>query len=334
MPRQVDSIRQFRLAILALVALVLLGTLGYHVLAGMEPLDALFTTVATLGTLNVREYGRADIKIFTICLMVFGVSTVFWAGTSLIQAMVGEQMWHALQRKKMQKQISKLKDHFIVCGFGRMGQQIVGDLQRECVDHVVIESNPEQLPKLVAQDIPFVEGNASDNKALKAAGVERAKGLITVAPTDEDNVFITLSARGLNPRLFIAARSIQVDNEDKLRMAGADRVMSPYVMGGRRMATAVLRPNVLDFLEIAMHAADLRMMIEELTINPSSRLIEQTIANCGLKRDTGVTIIAIKRESGKMVANPTADEMLHEHDVLIVIGTPEQLEKALKLTGV
>ena len=331
MPRQIDPVRQFRLAILVLVALVLLGTLGYHVLLRMELLDALFTTVATLGTLNVHDYRDPAAKIFTICLIVFGVSTVFWAGTSLIQAVVGEQMWHALQRKKMQKQISKMKDHFIVCGFGRMGQQVVGDLQREAVDHVVIESNPEQLPKLVAQDIPFIEGNASDNKTLKSAGVERARGLITVAPTDEDNVFITLSARGLNPRLFIAARSIQVDNEDKLRMAGADRVMSPYVMGGKRMAAAVLRPNVLDFLELAMHTADLRMMIEELTINPGSRLIEQTIANSGLKRDTGVTIIAIKRESGKMIANPTADEMLHELDVLIVIGTPEQLEKALKL---
>jgi len=334
MPKQIDPIRQFRLAILVLVALVLLGTLGYHVLeTNVSVSDALLRTVATLGTLNVEKPENESSKIFTICLIVFGVSTVFWAATSLIQAMVGEQMWHALQRKKMQKQISKMKDHLIVCGFGRMGQQIVSDLQRECVDHAVIEWNPDQLPKLIAQDIPFVEGNASDNKALKAAGIERARGLITVAPTDEDNVFITLSARALNPRLFIAARSIQVDNEDKLRMAGADRVMSPYVMGGKRMATAVLRPNVLDFLELAMHTDDLRMMIEELTIKPGSRLIEQNIADSGLKRDTGVTIIAIKRESGKMIANPVASEMLHEADVLIVIGTPEQLEKALKLAG-
>jgi voltage-gated potassium channel len=333
MSKEVDALKQFRMALLVLVALTLVGALGYHLLENKPPVDALFIAVATLGTLNVHTCTNEASKIFTICLMIFGVSTVFWAGTSLIQAVVGEQMWHALQRKKMQKQISRMKNHFIVCGFGRMGQQIVSDLQREGVEHCVIEWNPEQLPRLVSQDIPFVEGNASDNKALQAAGIEHARGLITVAPTDEDNVFITLSARALNPKLFIAARSIQVDNEDKLRMAGADRVMSPYVMGGKRMAAAVLRPNVLDFLELAMHADDLRMMIEEITVRAGSSLIRKTIADSVLKRETGVTIIAIKRVSGKMIANPTADEVLHEGDVLIVIGTPDQSEKAAKLAG-
>lgn len=335
MPQEVDALRQFRLALATLVALTALGVLGYHVLEGMSLLDALYMTVITLGTVGYKEVRVLDDtgKVFTICLVVFGVTTVFWAGASLIQALVGEQMWHALQRKRMEKHISKLRDHFIVCGFGRMGQQIVKDLQREGVGHCVIERNPEQLPKLVAQDIPFIEGNASDDKVLKAAGIERAKGLITVAPSDEDNVFITLSARALNSRLFTAARSIQEDNEDKLRMAGANTVMSPYVMGGKRMAASVLRPNVLDFLELAMHTDDIQMIIEELRISSSSRLIEETIASSGLKSDTGVTIIAIKRASGKMIPNPVAGEMLHEGDVLIVIGTPEQLQAAEKLSS-
>ena len=335
MPQQIDPIKQFRLAVIALVALVVLGTFGYHILENYSLLDALYMTVITLGTVGYREVRELDApgKVFTICLIVFGVSMVFWAGASLIQAVVGEQMWHAIQRKRMQKQIAKLRDHFIVCGYGRMGQQIVKDLQREGTPHCVIERNPEQLPKLVAQDIPFVEGNASDDKALKAAGIERAKGLITVAPSDEDNVFITLSARALNPRLFIVARSIQEDNEDKLRMAGADQVMSPYVMGGKRMATAVLRPNVLDFLELAMHTDDLRMMIEELVIGPGSKMIDSTIATSNLRKATGVTIIAVKKTSGRMVANPSADEVLHEGDVLIVLGTPDQLEKAEKLAN-
>lgn len=333
MRKEVDSIKQFRLALLVLVALALVGTYGYYELENVSLVDALFMTIATLGTLNVEQHPDMAGKIFTICLMIFGVATVFWAGTSLIQAVVGEQMWHALQKKKMQKQISKMRNHFIVCGFGRMGQQIVKDLQREGVDHCVIEWNPEQLPKLVAQDIPFVEGNASDNRALKAAGIEHARGLITVAPTDEDNVFITLSARALNPRLFIAARSIQEDNEDKLKMAGADRVMSPYVMGGKRMAAAALRPNVLDFLELAIHTDDMAMMIEELTISPGSILIDKAISDSNLKTQTGVTIIAIKRETGKILANPTANETLREGDVLIVIGVPDQLENAQKLAS-
>ncbi len=233
----------------------------------------------------------------------------------------------------MEKHISKLRNHYIICGFGRMGQQIVKDLLREGVDHCVIERNPEQLPKLVAQDIPFVEGNASDDKVLKAAGIEKAKGLITVSPTDEDNVFITLSARALNPSLFIVARSIQEENEDKLKMAGADRVMSPYVMGGKRMTQSVLRPNVLDFLELAMHTDDLQMMIEELTIGSGSELIGKSLKDSGLKSATGVTIIAINKASRKMIANPGPDELLGEDDVLIVLGTPEQLDKADALTN-
>lgn len=335
MSYQTDPIKQFRLALVALVALVALGTLGYHILERWTPLDSLYMTVITLGTVGYEVVKPLDVpgKVFTIILIVFGVTIVFWAGASLVQALVGEQVWHALQRKRMEKHISKLRNHYIICGFGRMGQQIVKDLLREGVDHCVIERNPEQLPKLVAQDIPFVEGNASDDKVLKAAGIEKAKGLITVSPTDEDNVFITLSARALNPSLFIVARSIQEENEDKLKMAGADRVMSPYVMGGKRMTQSVLRPNVLDFLELAMHTDDLQMMIEELTIGSGSELIGKSLKDSGLKSATGVTIIAINKASRKMIANPGPDELLGEDDVLIVLGTPEQLDKADALTN-
>ena len=204
-----DPIRQFRLALLALVALVVLGALGYHILEGWSGLDSLYMTVITLSTVGYKEVHELDPagKIFTMVLIVFGVGIVFWAGASLIEAVVGEQIWHAIQRKRMHTEISKLHNHYIICGYGRMGQQIAKDLQREGMPYVVIERNPEQLPKLIAQEIPFVEGNASDDKVLHAAGIESAKGLITVAPTDEDNVFITLSARALNPRLFIVARS-------------------------------------------------------------------------------------------------------------------------------
>jgi voltage-gated potassium channel len=258
---------------------------------------------------------------------VFGVAVVFWAAASLMEAVIGEQIWHALQRKRMDKRISRMRDHYVVCGFGRMGQQLVTDLQNEGVPHVVIEQNPEQLPKLIAQEIPFVQGNASDDKSLKAAGIERAKGLITVAPTDEDNVFITLSARALNPGLFILARSIMVDNENKLLVAGANRVMSPYVLGGRRMATAVLRPNVLDFLELAMHTEDLGIVIEELPLLPGSSLLGTRIGDSTIRKSTGAAVIAVKKHLGKMIANPPDDEVLAEGDILIVLGTPEQIKK-------
>ena len=333
MTGQTDAIKQFRLALLALVALVVLGTVGYHILEGWPLLDCLYMTVITLATVGFKEVGPLDGpgKVFTITLIIFGVGIVFWAGASLIEAVIGEQIWHALQRKRMQKHIDSMRDHYIICGFGRMGQQISRDLDREKVPYVVIELNPEQLPRLIAWDIPFIEGNASDDRALKAAGIERAKGLITVARSDEDNVFITLSAHALNPNLFIVARSILEENEGKLKMAGADRVMSPYVMGGRRMATAILRPNVLDFLELATYGEHPNMMIEELAISSDSCLVGQTIAGSKLRSEAGVTVVAIKRASGAMVPNPPADEVIAAGDVLIVLGVPEQLPRAERL---
>ena len=335
MPQQTDPIRQFRLAVVALAALIVLGTFGYQILEDWPTLDALYMTVITLATVGyaevhpLHEVGR----MFTIALVVFGVTIVFWAAASLVEAVVGEQIWHAIQRKRMRKHISKLHEHFIVCGFGRMGQQIVRDLQREGVQHCVIEINPEQLPKLVAQDIPFVEGNASDDEVLMSAGIESAKGLITVAPSDQDNVFITLSARALNPGLFIVARSILEENEDKIKIAGADRVMSPYVLGGRRMATAMLRPNVLDFLELAMQRDDLQIMLEEITIGPNSSVIGQSIEQSSLKTKTGVTVVAMKKSSGKMIANPSADEVLEDGDLLVILGLREQLDKAKRIAA-
>jgi len=334
MPQQTDPIKQFRLALMALVALVVLGTFGYRILMGWSILDSAYMTVITLATVGYKEVHPLDPtgKIFTMAMVIFGVSIVFWAGASLIEVVVGEQVWHALQRKRMIKHISAIKDHYIVCGYGRMGQQIVKDLIREKVPHVVIETNPEQLPKLIAQDIPFVEGDASNDKVLTAAGIERAKGLITVAPTDEDNVFITLSARALNPKLYIVARSIMQENEGKLKMAGANRVMSPYMLGGRRMAAAVLRPNVLDFLELAFHNDDLQLMVEELVVSPNSRIAGKTLGFCDIRSEIGATVLAIKKAAGKTIANPSPDEVVEPGDILIVLGDPKQLNKAQALT--
>ena len=329
-----DPINQFRLAVVALAALGVLGTFGYYILMDWTLLDSFYMTVITLATVGYREIGELDQvgQLFTISLIVFGVTIVFWAGASLVDAVVGERVWHVLQRKRMDKHIARLRDHYIICGYGRMGYQIVKDLRREGIPHVVIEKDPEQVPDLMAQGIQFVEGSASDDNALRAAGIEHAKGLITVATSDEDNVFIALSARKLNPRLFIVSRSILEENEDKLRTAGADSVMSPYVLSGRRMVTAVLRPNVWDFLELAVCTEEVQMVIEELTVGPGSPLVGKTIEQSDLKHDAGVTVVALKKPSGRMTANPPSDETLHEGDVLIVLGAPKELSQAQKVT--
>lgn len=235
------------------------------------------------------------------------------------------------RRKKMDELIANLHDHYVVCGYGRMGQQIVRDFQHRSVSFVVIETNPDQLPKLKEQNIPFVEGKASEDKVLKAAGIERAKGLIAVNPTDEENVFIVLTARGLNPKLFIVARSILQENEDKLRRAGANKVISPYILGGHRMAEAVLSPRALEFLDLVSQYDHNDIELGDIQVSEKSSFAGKTIHDSGIRASTGVLILAIRRVNGEKITNPSSESAIQAGDELIVIGTSDQVDAAEKL---
>ncbi|MHB9129703.1 MAG: cation:proton antiporter domain-containing protein [Armatimonadota bacterium] len=231
-----------------------------------------------------------------------------------------------LERNAMDSQIAAMAGHHLVCGYGRMGQQIVKDFTRQQVPYVVVEDNPEQLPKLREQQIPHVIGNASEDDVLLRAGVARAKGLIAVASSDEVNVFIVLTARVLNPNLYIVARSIREENEDKLRRAGADKVMSPYILGGHRMATAVTRPGILEFLDLLVHSDKLPIEIGIITVEEGSAFDQRTVEAIGLGQTYGITLLAVRRLGEELQANPRADYRIRAGDELIIIGTLEQLE--------
>jgi voltage-gated potassium channel len=234
-------------------------------------------------------------------------------------------------RRAMERRINQMSGHYIICGFGRMGQQIVRDLERQGVPHVVVENNPEQIPRLQARGVPYVEGKASEDEVLLRAGVERAKGLIAVAASDEENVFIVLTARGLNPNLMIIARSILEANEDKLRRAGADRVISPYILGGRRMAAEVTRRGVVDFLDLILHGDTHNVDIVHLVVPPGSPLVGRTLAELGVWQRCGVTVLATQLPSGEMTANPCPETRLADAMELIVMGNPEQVARARAL---
>jgi len=231
-----------------------------------------------------------------------------------------------LERNRMDTQIAAMTGHYLVCGYGRMGQQIAKDFMRQQVPFVVVEDNPEQLPRLRDQRIPHTVGNASEDTVLLEAGVTRARGLIAVASTDEANVFIVLTARVLNPELYIVARSIREENEDKLRRAGADRVMSPYILGGHRMATAVTRPGILEFLDLLMHSDQLPIEIGMVTVSPGSPFAQRTIEEVGFGQVYHVTLLAVRRPGDALLANPRADLCIQADDELIIIGTQAQLD--------
>lgn len=228
----------------------------------------------------------------------------------------------------MDKLIANLTDHYIVCGYGRMGQQIVKDFRRQDVPFVVIEWNPEQFQRLIQHEVPYIEGKASENAILLKAGAQRAKGLVAVTATDEENVFIVLTARGINPGLRIVARSIREENETKLKRAGADKVMSPYTLGGRRIAAAVLKPHAIEFLDLVIHDETAEFEVADIMITSSSPFVGKAIQDSGIRQAAGVLILAVKHTGYNMIINPGPDYIIKENDELYVMGTSVQVEKA------
>jgi len=237
-----------------------------------------------------------------------------------------------INRKMMDQQIAAVTDHYIVCGYGRMGQQIVKDFQRDNVPVVVVEANPEQLPKLERSGVLHVVGEASEDAVLLSAGIERAKGLIAVCPTDEDNVFIVLTARVLNPGLFIVARSILEENQDKLRRAGADRVVSPYILGGRHMAAAVTKPEIMEFVDLVLQANHFDVGIAHAVVSEDSPQAGHTLAEAGLCQERCATVIAVRR-AGELRTNPDSDYLIQAGDEMVILGTHAQLDATRVVLG-
>jgi len=236
-----------------------------------------------------------------------------------------------IAREKMDRTIESTSDHYIICGYGRMGQQIVRDLSFYNVPCLVVEWNPEQLPKLRERNILHIEGKATEDPVLIKAGIKRAKGLISVAATDEENVFITLTAKVLNPSLFVLARSILMENEDKLRHAGADMVMSPYIFGGHRMAAAVIKPEVMNFLDLVVHGKGLETDMAKIVVATGSSCVRKTLRQINLWENCEVTPLAVKRKGEELHANPSPAFVILEGDELIVMGTPTQIRAAQQM---
>jgi voltage-gated potassium channel len=303
--------------------------MGYQWLEGWELLESLYMTIITLTTVGfgeVRPLNNAG-KVFTVVLIIAGVGTVAYSIGLFTEFMVEGRLRDILGKRKLQKEIDKLKDHYIVCGYGRIGKIVCQEFIQHQVPFVIIEKEPQFIDEINQEGLLVIAGDATDESALLKAGVDRAKALVAVLSCDADNVFITLTARGLNPNLFIVARAEGSAAEQKLIRAGADKVVLPYLVGGNRLANAVLRPAVVDFIEIASQRTQMDLLMEEIAVMEGSRLDNKALKDSGISRELGIIIIAIKKTNGEMVFNPSFNTEIFAGDKLIALGNPDQLKK-------
>jgi voltage-gated potassium channel len=292
-------------------------------------------TVITLTTIGYREVHDMSPRgqIFTMLLALGGIFTLFYAASAIISEVVTGEVVAALGSRRMNRGLAELRNHLIVCGFDRMGRLVCQQLAAEAVPFVVIDRQAEALADFnLPRGIALV-GDATSDELLIRAGVERARGLITVVASDSDNLFITISARLLNAKLFIVARADEERSCEKLKRAGASRVISPYVIGGARVAHAVLRPAVVDFLELATQTGHHDLNIEEALVAPSSALAGTSLEQGRLRQEHGVIVVAIKKATGRMHFNPPASSVIEAGDTLIMLGDRAALDCTAKVAG-
>lgn len=318
----------------AFASILIVGTGGYMIIEGWSFLDAIYMTVTTITTVGYEEVHPLSTagRIFSIVLIIGGMGGAFYALYGTVEYILSGYFRNTLWRRRMKARIAELKNHFILCGYGKVGQEIARSFAEEGVPFVVIDKSPETTASFEQAGYLYLIGDATSDDVLREAGIEQARGLVSAVDSDAENTYITLSGRQLNPKLFIAARGSEAA-ETKLQRAGADRIVSPHSIGGRRMAMLALRPAVVDFIDTVTYRKGRELQLENVDIIGNSAL---TGLNLGEARNkTGITVLAMRKKGGKLIANPPDDEAIQEGDRLIVIGTKKrltELEKSLEGT--
>lgn len=312
-----------------LLAVLVFGTSGFYYVEGMTLFDAFYMTVITISTVGFSEISPLSSHGRVIAIIIISTGIMIGAYTigMVLRMFIEGELKKSFGRKKMDNQIAKLRNHYIICGFGRIGELICRELRSYNVDLVVIENDPKVIERLEKSHFLYLPMDSTSEETLITAGVMDAKALVTAVTSDADNVFIILTAKGLRPDIFVLSRSSDVKNENKLIRAGASRVVSPYLIGGRRMAQILIKPTVTDFIDIAMMDNKMDLRIEEARIGPASELVGKNLIESKLRQNYGIIIVAIKKKIGQMIFNPIPSERLDSDDILVVLGKKEDMEK-------
>ena len=317
------------IAIASTILLVIIGTAGYMLIEHWSVIDALYMTVITLAAVGygeVHEVSQAG-RVFTIILIFFGVSFVLYVLSNLIQFLVEGRIRLILGRRKLDKQINSLKNHYIICGYGRMGRSLCKYLIQKQHDFIVIEQNPNRIPAMEEDGVLFVVGSATEETSLLKAGIKNAGALMTALGSDADNVFLTLLTKGLTPNLCVIARASQNSTKNILYTAGATVVVSPFEVGARRMAHAILRPGVIRFLEMAFTDENTDIYLEQTRVEKSSNLVGVTLKNSEIRKNLNLIVLAMIRGDNSMEFNPSAETIIKAGDTIIAVGENKSIKK-------
>lgn len=303
-----------------------IGTLGFRLIEGYSLFDAFYMTLITITTVGYQEVHPLSHagRVFNSFLILFGVSAMFFAVGAMTQTIIELELQNRFGKRRKKRAIMQMKDHYIVCGFGRVGRNAAFELQSARVPFLVIDRSEQRVERATAAGMIAIHADATRDESLREAGVERARGFIAALATDADNVFVILSAKTLNPRLTVVTRASEEDAEEKLRRAGADTVFSPYSIAGHRLAQALIRPHVVQLLDFSSKASGLDVTMEQLQVLPGSGAASRTLGDL-TSREKGVILLAIRKADGRLIFNPPAATQISEGDVLIAMGEQPNL---------
>jgi voltage-gated potassium channel len=323
---------RIRYALIALAGAIAFGTVGFHLIEGWSLVDSLYMTVETVTTVGYGDVPPKSVggRVFAILFMFVGVGTVAYVLSSTVQSIVQSELIATFGERRRYREMSKLRNHYIICGAGRVGAHIIRDLERSRTHFVVIEKDAERVAHLPERGVHVLVRDATLEETLREAGVGHARGLAACLPNDADNVYVVLTARDLNPNLHIVARAAEEQAESKLIRAGANRVVAPTIMGGRRMAMAMMKPAVDDFMD-SITADSLDLNFEQVEVEAASPLVGRHLRETPIRSELDVVIISIQRRNGHRLFNPNAETLIEEGDLLIAIGRKESLVRLNRL---
>lgn len=337
MAKEATNLKNIYISLTLLIGVLVSGTLGYMIIENWSLAESLYMTIITVSSVGFKEVKELDLKgeLFTIVLILFGMGTLIYGITNLTAFVVEGDLRKILRKSRMEKNIDKLKDHFILTGLGRVGKNIAYEILRMGYPLVAVDLNENTLTRFdsPSQNFYTLLGDATNEKTLEKAGITKAKGFVSALPTDSENLFVVLTARQLNPDLRIITRVNEEENSVKMIRAGADKAVCPAHIGGLRMASELIRPTVVDFVDKMLKEKEGKLRVEEAVILSSSPLLKKTLREAQIPQKSGCVVVALRRANGKFEFNPKADAVLNYGDAIIVIGEIEKINELKKLVS-